>query len=610
LSTGASAIGVGDLLGTPFTSALAAARLRRWAPVIVALSAILVYVNALTNGYVLDDRGVLLTNPLVTSPSGIWRAFAHPYWPPAVGGGQYRPLVIASFAFDWWVSGGAPGWLHAVNVLWHAAASVLVWLLAAELLPPAAALAAAALFAVHPVHVEAVANIVGRSECMAAFFVVAALLDHRRQRWGAPLLFALALLSKENAAVFLPLAALNDLWLAGPPRVAFRERRALYGAYAAVAVGYAGALAFVFRHAPLAVPAPIFAGATVGERWLTFATVIPEYARLLLVPWRLSADYQPAVIELARSVTWGVVSGVLLASVLTVAIFKWWRAEPGLAFSLAWLPVTLAPVSNLLVVTGVVLAERTLYLPSVGAMLAAGWLVAWSALRAPRAVGVALVAVILLFAGRTWTRTAVWHDSRTFALTLLEDHPESYRAHWVMARVMAAMGRTAEAEREYGVALELFPRDPVVWREAAELRLMRSDWSGATTLLEGALALRPRDAGDLLRLADVRYHAGDLAGALTAARAALVTAPDSLRAAIVIGAVARSRGDVALADTTYARMTALHPASWEMQVGYADVLLVKGDTTMALAHAERAVELSGGAPAALAVRTRAKGMRP
>ena len=586
------------------------ASLRRWAPAAVALAAALAYANALANGYVLDDRGVLVNNPLVTSASGLWRAFAHPYWPAAIGGGQYRPLTIASFALDWWLSGGDPRWLHAVNVFWHVAAAALVWALAAELLAPAAALGAALLFAVHPVHVEAVSNVVGRSECMAAAFAIAALVAHRRRRRWAPLLFALALLSKENAAVFLGLAALHDLLVGGAPRAAFRERRALYAGYGIVAVAYAGLLAVVFHGTPLAVPAPVFAGATLGERLLTVAAVIPEYVRLLTAPASLSADYQPAVIQLARGVTWGVVSGVLLALLVAVAIFKRWRRDPTVAFALAWVPVTLAPVSNVLIVTGVLLAERTMYLPSVGVVLAAGWVIEWYGARAPRLTGALVAMVLVLFAARTWTRTEVWHDSRTFALTLLADHPESYRAHWVMGRVLVAMGRTAEAEREYVVARELFARDPVLWRESAELRLVDRDWTGAASLLGRALALRPGDPGDLLRLADVRYQAGDYAGAVTAARAALAAAPDSLRAAIVIGAVARARGDVALADTTYARMTALHPGSWEMQAGYADVLLVKGDTTTARAHADRAVELSGGAPPALAVRARAKGMTP
>ena len=114
-------------------------RVRRVAAASAALAAVLVFVNALANGFVLDDRGIIVTNPLVTSPLTSWRAFALPYWPDTLGGGQYRPLGILSFALDWAFSGGDARWFHAVNVLWHVAATVLVWLLAAELLAPVAA---------------------------------------------------------------------------------------------------------------------------------------------------------------------------------------------------------------------------------------------------------------------------------------------------------------------------------------------------------------------------------------------------------------------------------------------------------------------------------------
>jgi hypothetical protein len=487
---------------------------------------------------------------------------------------------------------------------------VMVWFLAAELLAPGAALGAALLFAVHPVHVEAVANVVGRSECMAAFFLLAALLAHRRARWTAPLLFALALASKESAAVFLGIVVLHDLLLAGPASEAFRRRRGLYASYGVVAVAYGATLFALFRAAPILAPATIFTGASTADRLFTVATLVPEYLRLLLVPVQLSADYLPAVIELETRVTFGVVSGVLLAAALAAAIFRSWRRAPELAFSLAWVPVTLAPVSNVLFVTGVVLAERTLYLPSVGAVLAAGWALERYGARVPRASVAVLAVVLVAFAARSWTRTVVWHDSRTLQLTLLRDHPESYRAHWAMARAFEKMGKPVEAEQEYTNARVIFPRDAEVWRESAEQRLEVQDWDGATKLLLGSLAIRPANAGDRMRLADVRFRAGDFPGAIVAARSALAVAPDSVRAAIIVAVAGRAMGDTALVDSTYARMTVLHPDSWEMHVGYADVLLVKGDTTSARAHAERAVELSAGAPPALAVRARAKGERP
>jgi Flp pilus assembly protein TadD len=193
-------------------------------------------------------------------------------------------------------------------------------------------------------------------------------------------------------------------------------------------------------------------------------------------------------------------------------------------------------------------------------MLAVGWAVERYGWRAPRGVGAAVALVLVLFAVRTWTRTDIWHDPKTFMLTNLEENPESYKAHWSIGRVDAAAGRLPDAENEYATARELFGRDAVLWRESGELKLKTEDWAGAAAMFARAFAVAPRDT--------------------------------------------------MVADATWARAVLVKPDVWQLQVGYADFLLARGDTTSARAHADRAVELSAGAPPALAVRARAKGMTP
>src|SRR5256884_3773470 len=131
----------------------------------VALCGVVVYLGALWNQFALDDVPIIVVNPLVAHPSGLWRAFAAPYWAPELGGHMYRPLVIAGFALDALVDGTV--WFHAVNLLWHAGAAVAVAALARRWMDTPGGMVAGLLFAVHPVHVEAVANVVGRAELMA-----------------------------------------------------------------------------------------------------------------------------------------------------------------------------------------------------------------------------------------------------------------------------------------------------------------------------------------------------------------------------------------------------------------------------------------------------------
>ncbi|MDQ3696911.1 MAG: glycosyltransferase family 39 protein [Gemmatimonadota bacterium] len=532
----------------------------RYRGIFVALVAILVYANAVANGFVLDDGGVLRGNPLVERADGIWRAFAHSYWPEPLPGGQYRPLGIASFALDWALTGGDPGWMHAVNILWHAAASVMVWLLAVRLLSPMGALPAALAFAVHPVHVEAVANVVGRLEPMAATFAIGALIAHRRRSWWAPPLFALGLLSKESAIVFVGLAVASDLLLprAKEPNeenerresevapTALRSQRVrLYLAYAAIIVVYAIVLAVIFRGRGFSIVAPTWIGTSTAERLLTVATIVPNYVRLLLFPLDLSADYYPQVIPLVSGVTPAALLGLALALVLGEVVRRAWRSAPELAFSLLWVPIVLAPVSNVFFPSGVSLAERTLYLPSVGACLALGWAMQHAAARARRpALALAAVA-LLLGVARTWARTPVWYDDKRYILTLLHDHPESYRAHLVAGRVLAAMRNWDGAGREYAIARHLFPRDPSAFYEGAAVAAQAADLPRADALLDSAAATAPRSVAVHLAQADVRMRRRDFPGAIAAARRALVIAPDSARATRIIHLAAGSLHDSA-----------------------------------------------------------------
>src|SRR3989442_694240 len=167
----------------------------------VAACAVIVYLGALWNEFVWDDQVIVLGNPLVQTWAGLATAFASPYWPPFVGGYLYRPLTLLTYVLDWHIGGAA--WFHAVNLLWHAGVSALVAVLARRWAGDAAALVAGMLFAVHPVHVEAVANVVGRAELMAAAFTLLAVyaaVEADRPVWSA-VCWALGLLSKEVAVV-------------------------------------------------------------------------------------------------------------------------------------------------------------------------------------------------------------------------------------------------------------------------------------------------------------------------------------------------------------------------------------------------------------------------
>ena len=129
-------------------------RTRRWLlPATVALLALAACVTSIGHDFTYDDRYVIMMNERVHSLSGFWRFFAQSYWPPKYGGDGYRPMVILLFAVQWVVGGGAAWVFHLVNILLAVATALAVYWMALALLPAAGAWIAAALFAVHPVHV-------------------------------------------------------------------------------------------------------------------------------------------------------------------------------------------------------------------------------------------------------------------------------------------------------------------------------------------------------------------------------------------------------------------------------------------------------------------------
>jgi len=570
------------------TSRRANPRALTWAPIAVALLAIVAYANGVAAGWTSDDQYIIVGNPLVHRASVVWGAFTHPYWPSGLGWGQYRPLPILGYALDWAVSGGAPWWFHLANLCWHAAAAVLVWRLAVALVGETGGLVAAALFAIHPVHVEAVASVVGRSELMMTVSVVAGLLAHRRGNRSAILWAALAVACKENGAVFIALALAHDALVAPGDGAAharladrLRERRPLYVGYGLVLAGYAVVLAALFHGHELAEPALLWVGMPASHRWLTMLALVPEYVRLLAVPLRLQIDYGPGIVAEQTSVTLAVVTGALmLAALLALAVLSRRRA-PVVAFGLVWVAISLAPIANVLFPSGVVLAERTLYLPSVGAALLAGWLVARVAAVRPRPALATVAAVGVVLAARTWTRTPLWHDNKRLIVESLADEPNSYHLHVLAATVISLSGHWAEAAPQYREARAIYARDATSYRGGAECAIFVRDYAGAASLLDSAIALTPGDPRPWLRLADLAAYQNDWRGVIPAARHAYALAPDSLRAVDLVRMAGARLGDTAVIDTTFRRALADHPANARLRLAYARILHQRGDTVAA-----------------------------
>lgn len=458
---------------------------------LVFIAAVLLYLPTIRFGYVQDDRAIVVANPAAHSVPAALRAFDEPYWPRPSEAGLYRPVSILSFAVDWSISGGGPGWPHLVNALWHGLASILVVLVLARWLTPLPALAAGLLFAVHPVHVEGVANIVSRNELLATVGMFGAVLGARKRWWVVALACAVAaMLSKEHAIVTGAVIWLDD-------RLRPPETRPyppwFYGLLGALTAGYAVVWLRVGHAATADVAAP-FLGAGVGERLAMALPAMWRATGLLFFPLSLSADYSPQVIPYRTVISVPGLLGAMAGLALLLGAFATRRRAPVLSFAALASAIVALPTSNLVFPAGIVLAERNLYLLVLlpAAMLGQG--VAWGLERWERPRVVLPLALLLgALAARTLFRLPAWRDNRSFLLTLLVDHPESYRAQQSAAAVLAGMGQTAEALAAYARADSLFGGDPHLKADRAYYLIGHGDTAAAAPLAREARRRLPRE---------------------------------------------------------------------------------------------------------------------
>ena len=504
---------------------------------LVVLAALLPYLNSFGHAFVRDDEVIIRDNAGLRSLSALRDALTRNYWGAAAADAQWRPLALLSWAANYAAGGLSTAGYTAVDLAIHAGASLALLSLALALgASRRAAAAAALLFAVHPVHTEAVTGFVGRADTLATLCVLLALLWHRRAARGtegsralAVLFLGLGLLSKESAIAVLALIPAMD-WLCPSPDAQGRpagvrpRARRDYALYAGIALAYVVARVSVLgsfsRDVGTIMPAfnPLvperatalgdLRGAGPAERIFTPFALVSEAARLLLWPARLSMDYSFDQIPLARSLfDPRVLVGLLVVAGAVVAVIAGRRRNPPLAFAAAFALLTWLPTSNLLFPIGTLFAERLLYLPSAGALLALALLLdgaatARPALRGPLAA--LLVAALVAGGWRTWARNPAWTDSGTVTAAMALDAPASFLGHsargshlYLLAQAeanpRAAKSLRDEALTELRQSLEICPEYEQANRAWVAACWAAGDPAGALPAYERLAKLAPQD---------------------------------------------------------------------------------------------------------------------
>ena len=435
------------------------------------------YSNSWHAGLVFDSAPVILDDPRVhkATIANVGEIFSGDYWYHNSAAGLYRPVTTLSYLWNYAVlgNGSRPEGYHAINLALHLINIALVYALGMAVFGEIGlAWALAALWGVHPLLTEAVTNIVGRADLLAACGVLSGLLCYIRSAsatgkakvaWLASIIAAqtLGLFSKESAAVLPGLMLLFDLTFSKP---GWRRR---ITAYALLLLPFA--VFFYLRtaaHTHLQIPFfenPL-AGADFPTARLTAFKVIGKLAWLFLWPIHLSADYSFNAVPLfGWRLDWEdaqalVALAVCLAAVLLAIRRR--RSHPAASFFIGFFFVAIAPTANLVMPIGSIMAERFLYLGSIG--LAGCAIAAAKALTGrgvPRAVwAAAAAAVFLLLAARTHARNLDWRDERSLWTSAVSVCPNAARPHNNLGNAfLKTPGRLADAIAEFHTALGILP---------------------------------------------------------------------------------------------------------------------------------------------------------
>lgn len=433
----------------------------------VFLAAALAFEPALLNTFTFDDVHQVQGQAVPATAAGWLRAAAAPWWPPDRQKNIWRPVtrltILAQKA-----AGGETAWpFYAFNIALHGAVCALLFLLARRLgWSTAAAGLGALLFAVHPMHAEAIHQVVGRAELLAAFWMLVGLLCFFRwpvRNWRAwvaqPLCFALALGSKEHALVYpglLFLAAMAGRAGEGSEPQAARPWRRFLAPLRGGALWGLGALLILILALFFAAKAAItggvlepassvpyfenpLAGMGLLRRLPAVLGIFGYAASRLAWPLHLSPDYSAYSLPVERGWAWGWcwAGALVLAGAVAWAVRDAARGRRGWTLAAAALGAY-ALTSNGPYTIGVITAQRLWYWPSAPALMGAGWLAAEGLRRLGeerrRLGALALAAVTLGLMTLSWGQAVAWRSPADFARQTVKIFSGSWRGQVDAAR--------------------------------------------------------------------------------------------------------------------------------------------------------------------------------
>lgn len=577
---------------------------------VILIAGSLSYVNSLLNPFIWDDIALIVRNFHIGDLGYLPRLFLEGSYHQDMTGNFYRPVLMASFALDYRFWGLEPFGYHLANLFLHLSNALLiyclVWLLSKR---KTVSFLAALLFAVHPVHTEAVTYISGRGDPLAAFFSLISLLCFIKftGQEGARkavfyyavsvVSFAMAVFTKESALVLPAFFVLySACFMEGKPRFSATIHY----------VPFLAVMAFFLYIRHLALAGIGDAGSYISTmplscRLLTAPAVIVEYIKILVLPAGLHMermDFLYNVVASVKDSRFLVPSVFLVSSALALAF--WSKRQKMLLFGTAWFFIGLLPFMNIIPINAFV-AEHWLYFPSIGFFIAVsvlfGRLMQFKSIKL--CIKSFIVVLVLMLSALTIKQNHIWGDPVLFYNYTLAYSPESSRLHTNLGIEYFNRGLFDKAESEYMESLRLDPDGKnTVYHllNLAALYYHQGREDEAFDTYKKAITADPLVPVTYANLGDIYYRKGKYRDSASMFRKALEIAPDN-------AVYWNSLGNAYLADKldheageAYRRAIAIYPYLLDSRVNLGGIYARKGDLVAALDEYKAALQIAPGIP--------------
>ena len=531
---------------------------------------------------------------------------------------NWHPLTWLSLMLDIQLFGPSPGALHLVNVLFHAVNVTLLFLILARMTGATWRSAfVAALFAIHPLHVESVAWVAERKDVLSVFFGLLTIWAYVRYAarpalslyaWVV-LFLVLSLLSKPMLVTMPFLLLLLDYWPLGrmggrlqlvPGSVPARQQVALTRLIAekipllALCVASSVVTILAQRRGDAMAEDSL----SIGLRLANAAVSYVRYLGKAVWPASLSVFYPHTGSAMPA---WQAIGALLLLLMLTSLFLLRIKRSPWLAFGWFWFLGTLVPVIGLVQVGAQSIADRYTYFPLIGVFV----MVAWEApdllkgLRVgPRALWACSILVIVVLAGLTWRQIGFWENHETLFRHAISVTTNNCVAHDSLAEALIRKGDLEEAAVHLRETLRLCPKDEQAWYNLGVLQKNKGELPEAENSLREALRLKPGYTMAWSNLGAVYLASGRVPDAIGALLEAARHAPGDASIRFNLGSVYGKTGRFAEAIDAYRDAIRLKPdyvAAWNnLGIAYQNL----GRTAEAIAAFRQAAQIRSDDPLA------------